>query len=39
MKRFHLLALLLVVCAASIVAQTADVHLNDGKNTQRDDAA
>ena len=33
MKRFHLLALLLVVCATSMVAQTADDLLNDGKNT------
>ena len=32
MKRFHLLALLLVVCATSMVAQTADDLLNDGKN-------
>jgi alcohol dehydrogenase (cytochrome c) len=34
MKNFRLLPLLLVVCAASLLAQTTDDLLNDGKNTE-----
>ena len=34
MKHFRLLPLLLFVCAASLLAQTTDDLLNDGKNTE-----
>src|SRR5215208_6867926 len=33
MKHFRLLPLLVIACAASVLAQTADDLLNDGKNT------
>ena len=34
MKKLRLLPLLVVVCAASVLAQSADDLLNDGKNTE-----